>query len=409
MTEQRKILVICQYYAPEPFRLNDYCEELVKQGHEVTVLTGVPNYPEGKTYSGYTHGARREEDIHGVHVIRCATIPRKTGALYRLLNYCSFALSSSWAVWRNQVKPSSGGTFDVIYVNQLSPVLMACAGLVYKHRYHKKLVLYCLDLWPASLLAGGITTDSMVYKVFHYLSKKLYTHCDRILITSQSFQAYLIQEFAIKEQIIGYLPQYAESLFDELPQQLPSEFAPYMGKLNLVFAGNIGRLQNVEMILFAAERLGQQEILFHIVGSGSDVERLQGIAQEKQLANVIFHGRKPVSSMPLFYALADAMLVMLAPDPVLSLTLPGKVQSYMAAGKPVLGSIDGETAGVITAAGCGYISPAGDADALMRDILRFTQLMPVEQQAMGKRAREYYEKHFARAVFIQKIRQELEA
>ena len=408
MTKQRKVLVICQYYAPEPFRINDYCEELVKLGHEVTVLTGVPNYPEGKIYPEYMDGTRRVEDVAGVHIIRCYTIPRKTGAIYRLLNYCSFALSSSLAIWRNRVKPLSGGTFDVIYVNQLSPILMACAGLAYKHKYHKKLILYCLDLWPASLLAGGIKAGSVVYKVFYYLSKKIYTHCDRILISSQSFHTYLSKEFAIAEQVIGYLPQYAESLFDELPGRLLPEFAPYKGKLNLVFAGNIGKLQNVDIILSAAEKLRQMNILFHIVGSGSDLERLKKIGDEKQLVNVIFHGRKSVEDMPMFYALADAMLVTLAQDPVLSLTLPGKVQSYMAAGKPVIGSIDGETVSVIKAAACGFASPAEKIDALVCNIQNFAQLASFEQQAMGQRARAYYENHFARAVFIQKIQQELE-
>ena len=156
-----KVLVICQYYYPEPFRISDICEELVKRGHEVTVITGIPNYPMGEIYDGYRHGKKRDETINGVRVHRCVTIGRKTGAFHRLLNYCSYAISSSAYVSKLE------GKFDVVFVNQLSPVMMAAAGINYKKRFNKKLVLYCMDLWPESLVAGGIRRDSIVLLLTH--------------------------------------------------------------------------------------------------------------------------------------------------------------------------------------------------------------------------------------------------
>ena len=204
-----KILVVCQYYYPEPFRISDICEELVKRGHEVTVLTGVPNYPEGIIYDGYKNGAKRDEFINGVHVIHSWIIPRKKCAFYRLLNYYSYVLSSCWKVLCNKVYPADRGEFDVVFVNQLSPVMMAYAGMLYSYLHKKKMIMYCLDLWPESLVAGGIKKNSIIYKIFNTVSNHIYRSSDYILVTSQSFISHLSNKFSIDKNKISYLPQYA--------------------------------------------------------------------------------------------------------------------------------------------------------------------------------------------------------
>ena len=163
-----RILVVCQHYYPEPFRLPDICETLVQHGHTVTVVTGTPNYPEGKIYKGYENRKKADEVIGGVRVHRCPLIPRKTGVLFRILNYYSFVLSSEW--YLRHCKED----FDVVFVNQLSPVMMAQAGLSWAKRNGKKCELYCLDLWPESLLVGGIHKNSAVYKLFLNISRRLY-------------------------------------------------------------------------------------------------------------------------------------------------------------------------------------------------------------------------------------------
>lgn len=385
-----KILVICQYYHPEPFRISDICEELVRRGHEVTVVTGVPNYPEGEIYPGYEKGQRRRETLNGVKIHRCFTIPRKTGAVHRLLNYYSFALSSSAYVKKLP------GDFDVVLVNQLSPVMMACAGITYSKKHKKPLVMYCLDLWPESLIAGGIRRGSMVYRLFHWASRRIYTRMDKILVTSRMFTDYLSGEFAIPEDKMAFLPQYAEGLFDRLS---PKERGD---RLELTLAGNIGEIQSVETVLQAAAILKEKPVHFNIVGGGTDLERLQQLAKTLSLDNVTFHGRRPLEEMPGFYEQADAMLVTLKADPVLSLTLPGKVQSYMAAGKPIIGAIDGETARVIKEAGCGFCGKAEDAAALASNI---TALLSADGRALGENARRYYEKYFDRQRFMDELEQ----
>lgn len=384
-----KILVICQYYYPEPFRISDICEALVQRGHDVMVVTGVPNYPEGITYSGYENDQKRDEEINGVKVHRCFTVPRKTGAFYRLLNYYSYAASSSWYV---STLPAD---FDVVFVNQLSPVMMAQAAITYGRKHGKKVVMYCLDLWPESLIAGGVGRNSLLYRLFHHISKGIYTKMGTILVTSRQFSGYLQEQFGIDAGLIHYLPQYAEDQF-----AIPPSVREKTG-IHLTFAGNIGEVQSVETILKAAKSLRDEQITFHIVGGGTDLERLQKMAQERSLSNVIFYGRRPLSEMPVFYQMADAMLVTLKADPVLSLTLPGKVQSCMAAGKPIIGAVDGETARIIEEAKCGFCGPAENAEALAQNIMRFKS--DADGAQLGQNARRFYEEHFEKAGFLDEL------
>lgn len=401
MRQGMKVLVICQYYYPEPFRIKDICEEMARRGHEVTVVAGVPNYPEGITYKGYEKGKQRDEVINGVRVHRCFTIPRKTGAIHRFLNYYSYALSAGRYVRSKNCAASGGSEFDVIFVNQLSPVMMGEAAVAYKKKYHVPAVMYCLDLWPESLIAGGISRGSFIYRYFHHVSKKIYRRMDKILITSRMFSDYLENEFEICEDKIEYLPQYAEDIFEQIPAKEEN------GTFDFVFAGNIGVVQSVETVIKAAEILKNEysNIRWHIVGGGTDLERLKQLAFDKKLDNVIFYGRRPLDEMPEFYKMADAMLVTLKADPLLSLTLPGKVQSYMAAGKPIIGAIDGETALVIEAAQCGYCGKAEDGKALAENVKLF--INSKDKKDMGANGRVFYEEHFAQEMFKDKLEKEL--
>jgi glycosyltransferase involved in cell wall biosynthesis len=386
-----KILVVCQYYYPEPFRLPDICEALAGRGHEVTVVTGLPNYPMGEIYDGYRHGEKRDEVVHGVNVHRCFTIGRKHGAVYRFLNYYSYAFSSTRYVKKLK------DTYDVVFVNQLSPVMMANAAMAYKKKHKTPVVLYCLDLWPESLVAGGINHDSLIYRFFHHVSANIYRQADRILITSRSFADYFEKEFAIRE--VTYLPQYAEDMFT--PESCRKQENGYV---DLMFAGNVGVAQSVETVIQAAKKTEDiPNLRWHIVGDGSELERVQGMAQG--MNQVIFHGRKPLEEMPTYYAMADAMLVTMQKDPVLSLTLPGKVQTYMAAGKPIIGAVDGETPLVIGEAACGLCGRAEDADALAANVRAFIKM---DRETLGRHARAYYEGRFEKKEFIENLEGVLE-
>lgn len=392
-----KILVVCQYYYPEPFRISDICEELVKKGHEVSVLTGMPNYPEGVIYDGYKK--RKHEVINGVEVYRSFTIPRKSGAVYRFLNYYSYAFSSTLKVAFDKIKPKSGGVFDVVLVNQLSPVMMAYAGIKYKEKYGKKLVMYCLDLWPESLVAGGIRRNSIIFKLFHRISKNIYKKCDKILVTSKMFIDYLKNEFNLKENNIEYLPQYAESIFrPEDCKKTPN------GTIDFMFAGNIGRTQKIDTIIKAADECKNiSNIRWHIVGEGSELEKLKKLSEKLEVSSIHFYGRQPLEKMPEYYSKADAMLITMEADPIISLTLPGKVQTYMAAGKAIIGSIDGETQMVIEDAKCGYCSPAENIELFVDNIKKYIDLNQSEILRMEQSSRNYYEQNFSKERYIEQL------
>lgn len=387
-----KVLVVCQYYYPEQFRINDICEHLVSDGHSVTVLTGLPNYPVGKVPSEYRWFKKRKECINGVNVIRCFEIGRGTGTMRLALNYLSYMVSASFKslfIRKN---------FDIVFVNQLSPITMAIPAMLYKKRHGKKLLLYCLDLWPDSLAAAGISKENTLYKMLYRISRKIYNGADKIAVTSKSFDTYFEKVLNLSTENIDYLPQYAEKIFDKIEADRPDN-----NITNLVFAGNIGEMQSIETIVLAANELKRRkDIQFHIVGGGSSLKKYQHLSKDLNLANIRFYGQRPLSEMPGFYELADAMLITLKKNEFISYTLPGKLQTYMAAGKPVIGSIDGETKRVINESQCGLCCEAEDYKALAGIIDSFTK-DKAKQKQYAENSFKYYQQHFNESVFFEKL------
>lgn len=391
-----RILVVCQYYYPEPFRISDICESLIKKGHAITVLTGLPNYPEGNVLDDYCHGKKRNEVLNGVKVIRCFEIGRGKSKLKLFLNYFSYTVSATLkALFMKE-------EFDIVLVNQLSPVMMGIPAMVYKKRHQKKILFYCLDLWPDSLAAGGVKEDSIIYKMFYKISKWIYNSADMILVTSSMFKDYFENTLKIDAINIKHLPQYAEDIFTKSEKDTVVVSKGQSEKYNFVFAGNIGDMQSVETIVRAANELrGRADIIFHIVGDGSKTEECKKLANGLGLKNILFYGRRPVNDMPKFYELADAMLITLKDNKTLSYTLPGKVQSYMAAGKPIIGAINGETRKVIEEANCGLSCNAEDYKGLSQLILEFSNSDKKEQMAAN--AHGFYSKNYSKERFMYKL------
>lgn len=393
-----KVLVVCQYYYPEPFRIVDICESLVEMGHEVTVLTGLPNYPEGKVLKEYKNVKKRFEILNGVEIIRCFEIGRGNSKVKLFLNYFSYMISAALKALR------LNNDFDVVLVNQLSPVMMAVPAIIYKKKNKKKLITYCLDLWPESLSAGGIKEKSLIYRIFYRISKKIYNSSDKILVSSSMFENYFREYLKINNIEINYLPQYAEDIFikDQISKKKIDNFKVNEEVFNFMFAGNIGEVQSVETIIKAAEILkNNTNIYFHIVGDGSKFEVCKSMVEELELNNVIFHGRRSVNEMPIFYNGADAMIVSLKNNKVLSYTLPGKVQSYMAAGKPIIGVVNGEAKRVIEESECGLVCEAENYIELANIINEFCNMDKKEE--MSQKSRKYYCNNYSKECFFEKL------
>lgn len=391
-----RILAISQYGWPEPYPALYPMEEMVKRGHYVHAITGTPNYPMGKVYSGYEHNKISNECHNGIYITHVPVIPRKNDVIHRILNYYSYPIMAKRKALRLKDE------YDVIFANQSSPVMMVEPAIAYGRKRNKRVVMHCMDLWPASLCVGGVKKDSLIYKYYWKKSKEIYKCVDVILVTSRMFKQYLINEFNIPDDKIGYLPQYSVLQFENMPSVINKNTTDF------VFAGNVGIAQNLEVVLRAAKKIEQEHlddngkrILFHIVGDGQDLNRLQKYANENRIDNVIFHGRKSLGEMPAYYAMADAMIVTMISDPLISLTLPAKVQGYMAAGKPILASAGGEIKNVINEAACGFCGKPNDVKDFIDGVEKFLRVD--NRLTLGERAKKYYLKNFSVNVLMDKL------
>ena len=391
-----KLLVISQYYYPEQFRINEVCAELVRRGHQVTVLTGRPNYPEGEVYPGYEHLKREEHE--GVEILRCQIAPRKQGAVRLAWNYLSY-MTRAW--FRVGQLP---GDFDAVLVYQLSPVTMAVPALRYHKKHGAPVYLYCLDLWPESMRDNIPDTNSLPYRLLTRWCQKLYNGAAKIGVTSPAFQDYLHEICLVPRENITYLPQHGEDML-----RWGSLEATDNGVTDFVFMGNVGVAQDLENVAKAVRLIRTaQPFLVHIVGIGPDLENLKKtVAQLGVEDHFRFHGRHPLEKMPDFYRLADGCLLTLYDDTAAGLTIPGKLQGYMSAGKPVIAAIGGGAAQVIAQSGCGLCVQPGKPEELAAIMTQFME-QPSQAARMGKRGREYYEKHFSLDIFTAQLERQLE-
>lgn len=388
-----KILVVSQYFWPENFRINDLVKEWVTRGHEVTVLTGKPNYPDGQVFQEFASAPERFSDYEGARVHRVPMLARSQGAMRLMLNYLSFVIGGClWGPWLLR-----GLRADVIFVYEPSPITVGIPAVLLGRLKRAPVVLWVLDLWPETLAAVGAVRSPVVLRMVGHLVSFIYNRCALVLGQSRAFID-SIGHYCRDRSKVRYFPSWAESLFLQADGARAPEVPPATDTFSILFAGNIGEAQDFPAILDAAELLRHNErVRWLIVGDGRRFEWVKGEIARRQLhERVLLLGRFPVERMPSFYAHADALIASLKADPTFSMTIPGKVQSYLLAGKPILGMLDGEGASAIEAAGAGLVCPAGDAQGLVNAIERMAGMSPDERLAMGARGRQYAESEFDR-------------
>lgn len=397
-----RLLVVSQYFWPENFRVNDLVAELVERGHEVTVLTGQPNYPDGRIFPEFRNNPQQYNSYKGAKVVRAPLFPRGKGGLRLILNYLSFALCAIfWGLWKLR-----GQTFDAIFVYEPSPITVGLPAVVLRATKRAPLAFWVLDLWPETLEAIGIVKSKWILKLVGKLVSFIYNRCDFILAQSKSFMPQIAKYTKDKEKIV-YFPSWAESVFD-LDNVTPAVEVPQKpGSFNVLFAGNIGEAQDFPAILAAAEKLKQHEhIRWLIVGDG----RMGGWVREEVRRRglqdcVLMLGRYPVERMPSFYKHAQALLVSLRDEAIFSMTIPGKLQSYLAAGIPVVAMLNGEGAEVVSSSGSGMVCPAGDSDGLAKAVLELASLSPEQRAVIGQNAAATSAREFDRDVLISRLEQ----
>ena len=399
-----RLLVISQYFWPENFRINDLVADMVERGHQVTVLTGQPNYPSGRFFPGYSWHRPRTETYQGATIVRAPLVSRgSAGAIRLALNYLSFAVFGAFGVWFRL-----RGKFDAIFVFEVSPITVGIPAIVASRRFKAPILFWVLDLWPESLTAAGGVQSPRILRAVDRLVRWIYAHCARVLVQSRAFIPEIARHGVPQAKIV-YFPGWCEPLFQPLQQANPALLPLLPQGFKLLFAGNIGEAQDLPAVLKAAERLADQtHIHWLIVGDGRMAAWAQAEVQGRNLTQVHFLGRHPLESMPHFYAAADALLLPLKRETIFALTIPGKLQSYLACARPILAMLDGEGARIVAESGAGFVSPAGDADGLATQVLRLAALSDAERQAMGFNGRKYYEANFDRTRLFDQLEQWLE-
>lgn len=395
-----RILVVSQYFWPENFRVNDLVKEWVQRGHEVTVLTGIPNYPAGKVFDAYQVQPSAFTSYEGAEVVRVPMLPRGSGGLRLMLNYLSFVVGGGViGPLRLRGKPA-----DVIFVFEPSPVTVGLPAVWLGKIKNAPVVFWALDLWPETLAAIGVVRSPRVLGLVGHLVRYIYNRCTLVLGQSRGFLSN-IAHYCDDRTKIHYFPSWAEDVFTDDSVKPAPEVPEWIDGFTVVFAGNIGEAQDMPAVLDAADRLKDNaSIRWVIVGDGRKSDWLQSEVARRGLdKQVLLPGRFPVERMPSFYAHADALLVSLKRDPVFSMTIPGKVQSYLMAGIPLLGMLDGEGAAVIRDAQAGLACEAGDSAGLAQALLALVAMPAAERKQMGLNGREYAQQEFGRSQLMGRL------
>ena len=400
MPSQKKILVVTQHFWPENFRINDIVEGFLQDGIAVDVLCGLPNYPKGEWFPGYSAAGPFEEEWHGARLYRCKEVPRRGNTSVNIfLNYVSWPWYAAHALHRLP------GGYDAVFCFNTSPVLMCWPAIRYAKKHHIPFTNYVLDIWPENLYSVLNVKSKALRAIAQGVSDALYKKADRLIAMSEPLQQRLCQRTGMPPQKIAVSPQYCEDFY-AVPQPDAAVQAQFGGRFNLVFTGTFTPAQSLETVITAvqdARSRGADMLHLLLVGDGMSRAALEAKVKELHAEDAVtFYGSVPATDIPKFTALADALIVCLSDSPDLGLTVPAKVASYMAAGKPVLASMDGAGNAAVAAAG-GLSSPACDAAALADNLLALTRMGAAQRAAMGQSAKEYYLAHYRRSELLRKL------
>ena len=400
MPSQKKILVVTQHFWPENFRINDIVEGFLQDGIAVDVLCGLPNYPKGEWFPGYSAAGPFEEEWHGARLYRCKEVPRRGNISVNIfLNYVSWPWYAAHALHRLP------GGYDAVFCFNTSPVLMCWPAIRYAKKHHIPFTNYVLDIWPENLYSVLNVKNKALRAIAQGVSDALYKKADRLIAMSEPLQQRLCQRTGMPPQKIAVIPQYCEDFY-AVPQPDAALQAQFGGRFNLVFTGTFTPAQSLETVITAvqdARSRGADMLHLLLVGDGMSRAALEAKVKELHAEDAVtFYGSVPATDIPRFTALADALIVCLSDSPDLGLTVPAKVASYMAAGKPVLASMDGAGNAAVAAAG-GLSSPACDAVALADNLLALTRMDAAQRAAMGQSAKEYYLAHYRRSELLRKL------
>lgn len=398
MSEKKHILVVCQYFYPEQFRINDICIEWVKRGYKVTVLTGIPNYPQGKFYEGYGYNIRRNEVWNDVEIIRIPLIPRGHTPIGMVLNYFSFMLSGKRWVRKTKLKA------DLVFNFETSPMTQSMIPVWYKKRFDVPFFIYVQDLWPENVeIVTGIKT-SIIINSINRMVDKIYKAADEIFATSPSFvDAICDRKVAVDRKKVHYWPQYAEDFYKPIDREEAFNKSADLGicdddSFKIAFTGNIGYAQGLDILPQVASLLREDNVKFIMVGDGRYLPKLMEQIEELGVTDkFLFTGRQPAERVPEILGCCGAAFISFMDNELFEKTIPAKLQSYMACGMPIIASAGGETKRVVEEAECGVVSGLGDAQALTLSVKSF---LKKDVTCLKRNSVNYSSKNFDKKILM---------
>lgn len=385
--------MLSQFYAPEPEgRVHLLAEGLARRGHEVTVITGFPNYPGGKVHAEYPIRWRRWEARNGVRVLRVPLYPsHDRSVVRRSLNYLSFASSAT------ALGTTLGGPADVLWAYH-PPLTIGIPTLTISRARRVPFVLEIQDLWPETLAATGMLPSKSAARVLAGFAMSLYRRAAAITVVSPGFKRNLQEKGVPASKIEVFYNWADDDVYKPLPADADLARSEGMaGFFNVVFGGNLGAAQGLDAVLDAARLLQDlTDLRIVLIGDGIELSRLRARTEAEGISNVRFLGRKPFNAMPDYFALADVLLLHLRRDPLFEITIPAKTFPYLACGRPVIAAVPGDTSEVVQAAGAGLTCAPEDPAALAATIRAMYEASPEQRRQWGESARSYYEQHHAR-------------
>lgn len=391
---KQHILVISQYFHPEEFRINDICKEWIKRGYQVTVVTGIPNYPQGRFYKNYSWFKKRKEVYKGIKIIRLPIIPRGNNSLMLVLNYLSFVVSGF--LWELLTRVRA----DKVFIFEVSPMTQALVGVWYAQKRKIPCCIYVQDLWPENVEAVVGIKNRQIIGGIDKMVNYIYRNCSVILTTSPSFVRRIEERKAAWDSVglskVKYWPQYAEEFYVPVERK-PLQDMPEDDAFKIVFTGNIGYAQGLNILPPVAERLKERKVncRFVIIGDGRYRTELEKALEERNVKDMFWIlGRKTPKEIPQYLAHCDIAFVSFAENPLFSMTIPAKLQSYIACGMPVLAVASGETQRIVEEAECGWVVPMGDIDRLVEAIIAAVETSAVVCDKMRANALVYCYKYF---------------
>lgn len=395
----KHVLVISQYFYPEEFRINDICKEWVKKGYKVTVITGIPNYPQGKFFKGYGLTKRNKETYEGIDIVRLPIIPRGKKSFTLMLNYLSFVISGFFWQLFTRVKA------DCVFIFEVSPMTQALPGVWYSKKLNIPCYLYVQDLWPENVEIITGLKNKLIINAIGKMVDYIYLRCTRILTTSQSFVDSIVMRNVSKEKV-EFWPQYAEEFYKPVGS-VQIEEVPSDKRFNIIFAGNIGEAQGLEILPKAAAILSathHDKVRFNIVGDGRYKEELILSVKFNNVESMFnFVPKQPAIRIPEFIAANDAAFLSLTNHPLFEKTIPAKLQSYMACGAPIIASASGETAQIIKNSRGGLYSDPGSAEELAKNILKLIDMNRSELEMFGYNSKKYSDEHFNKSKLLDRM------